>query len=113
MYLASAFRSIHSARGIKKLVPPGNIILRTIASHTAPFYINMSKQEKGGILNWVDPKDKSGEFKRAQSAFRNWISKEQGAEFPPEKDRYHLYVSYACPWGEPQTSSFRYYNHIV
>ena len=20
-------------------------------------------------------------------------------DFPPEKDRYHLYVSYACPWG--------------
>lgn len=61
----------------------------------------MSQQsnEKGGnILNWVDPKDKSGEFKRQSSAFRNWISKAPGAEFPPEKDRYHLYVSYACPW---------------
>ncbi len=22
----------------------------------------------------------------------------EGGEFPPEKDRYHLYVSYACPW---------------
>ncbi|KAH9067590.1 glutathione S-transferase [Lactarius vividus] len=21
-----------------------------------------------------------------------------GGQFPPEKDRYHLYVSYACPW---------------
>ena len=31
--------------------------------------------------------------------FRNWISREAGARFPPEKDRYHLYVSYACPWG--------------
>jgi putative glutathione S-transferase len=51
-----------------------------------------------GILNWVKPGDKTGEFKRQQSAFRNWISKDPGAEFPPEKDRYHLYVSYACPW---------------
>ncbi|MCJ1233784.1 S-glutathionyl-(chloro)hydroquinone reductase [Varicellaria rhodocarpa] len=42
--------------------------------------------------------DKSGEFKRGQSAFRNFISKKPGAEFPPEKGRYHLYVSYACPW---------------
>jgi glutathionyl-hydroquinone reductase len=47
----------------------------------------------------VDPKDKSGEFKRQQSIFRNFISREPGAQFPPEKDRYHLYVSYACPWG--------------
>jgi len=56
------------------------------------------QQQKKDILNWVDPKDKSGEFKRQASQFRNWISKEPGAEFPPEKDRYHLYVSYACPW---------------
>jgi glutathionyl-hydroquinone reductase len=52
------------------------------------------------ITDWVNPGDKSGEFKRQASVFRNWISKEAGAEFPPEKDRYHLYVSYACPWGE-------------
>jgi Predicted glutathione S-transferase len=30
--------------------------------------------------------------------FRNFISREPGAQFPPEKGRYHLYVSYACPW---------------
>ncbi|KAI9732306.1 MAG: S-glutathionyl-(chloro)hydroquinone reductase [Cirrosporium novae-zelandiae] len=51
------------------------------------------------ITDWVDPKDKSGEFKRQTSSFRSFISREAGAEFPPEKDRYHLYVSYACPWG--------------
>jgi len=53
---------------------------------------------KANILNWVDPKDKSGEFKRQQSVFRSFISKDPDAEFPAEKDRYHLYVSYACPW---------------
>lgn len=42
------------------------------------------------ILNWVAPNDKSGEFKRQQSIFRDWISPEAGAEFPAEKDRYHL-----------------------
>jgi len=51
------------------------------------------------ITSWVDVNDKTGEFKRGQSAFRNFISKEKGAEFPAEKGRYHLYVSYACPWG--------------
>lgn len=56
------------------------------------------KENKKSILNWVDPKDKSGEFKRQTSVFRNWISSKEGAEFPAEKDRYHLYVSYACPW---------------
>ncbi|CAL3971419.1 unnamed protein product [Diplocarpon coronariae] len=48
------------------------------------------------ITNWVAPNDKSGEFKRSNSQFRNWIKK--GGEFPPESGRYHLYVSYACPW---------------
>lgn len=28
--------------------------------------------------------------------FRDWIKKD--SEFPPEKDRYHLYISWACPW---------------
>lgn len=49
----------------------------------------------GSITNWAS---KNGEFNRQQSQFRNHISKDAGAEFPAEKDRYHLYVSYACPW---------------
>ncbi|KAI4678389.1 uncharacterized protein J4E84_008644 [Alternaria hordeiaustralica] len=59
-----------------------------------------SKDGKGSILDWnkVKPGDKSGEFKRQTSVFRNWIQNKPDAEFPPEKGRYHLYVSYACPW---------------
>ncbi|CAL1699003.1 unnamed protein product [Somion occarium] len=37
-----------------------------------------------------------GSFKRKPSVFRNFI--EKGGTFAPEKGRYHLYVSYACPW---------------
>jgi putative glutathione S-transferase len=51
---------------------------------------------EGNITDWVAKNDKTGEFKRGQSQFRNFIKK--GGEFPPEKGRYHLYVSYACPW---------------
>lgn len=39
-----------------------------------------------------------GAFKRTDAAWRNTISKEPGSTFPPEKDRYHLYVANACPW---------------
>ncbi|KAI8628256.1 ubiquitin-activating enzyme E1 1 [Xylariaceae sp. FL1651] len=56
-------------------------------------YIKASK-----ITDWVVPGDKSGEFKRQASSFRDWISDEPGAKYAPEKGRYHLYVSYACPW---------------
>ncbi len=39
---------------------------------------------------------KNGEMRRPPSSFRNWIAPD-GA-FPPAADRYHLYVSLACPW---------------
>lgn len=57
-----------------------------------------SQASSGKVTDWVHPNDKSGEFKRQVSSFRNWISRESGAKYPPEKGRYHLYVSYACPW---------------
>jgi len=46
----------------------------------------------------------NGEFIRSESSFRNWITKDGSAGpsgdggFAAEPDRYHLYVSYACPW---------------
>jgi putative glutathione S-transferase len=40
--------------------------------------------------------ESDGSFKRAASSFRNFI--ENGGKFSPEKGRYHLYVSYSCPW---------------
>ncbi|KAJ8592373.1 hypothetical protein M405DRAFT_763613 [Rhizopogon salebrosus TDB-379] len=37
-----------------------------------------------------------GSFKRIDARFRNFIKSD--GEFLPEKGRYRLYVSYACPW---------------
>ncbi len=50
------------------------------------------------------PTDESGRFQRAVSSFRNWI--EEGGRFSPEACRYHLYVSFACPWAH-RTLIFR------
>ncbi|NMH58539.1 glutathione S-transferase family protein [Alteromonas ponticola] len=47
---------------------------------------------------WYDTESNEGKFKRQASQFRDVISAETGAKFTPEKDRYHLYVSLACPW---------------
>ena len=47
-----------------------------------------------GISNYASA---DGEFRRKPSSFRNHI--QVGGKYPPEKDRYHLYVSWACPWG--------------
>ena len=40
----------------------------------------------------------SGEFERQEDAFRDWISTDGSTRFPAAADRYHLYVSFACPW---------------
>lgn len=42
--------------------------------------------------------EKDGTFKRPDSKFRNHISSEPGAQYPPEKDRYILYIVWGCPW---------------
>jgi len=39
-----------------------------------------------------------GEFVRQETTFRDWIRDDEDARFQPEAGRYHLYVSYACPW---------------
>ncbi|CAD7700373.1 unnamed protein product [Ostreobium quekettii] len=44
----------------------------------------------------LDETSVKGEFKRVESCFRNFI--EEGSRFEPEAGRYHLYISYACPW---------------
>ncbi|HEU4534468.1 MAG TPA: glutathione S-transferase family protein, partial [Polyangiaceae bacterium] len=47
---------------------------------------------------WYDTSATGGAFERKASAFRERVSDEPGARFRPEAGRYHLYVSYACPW---------------
>ncbi|KAJ6147859.1 hypothetical protein N7497_009841 [Penicillium chrysogenum] len=42
--------------------------------------------------------DSDGHFRRKDSSFRSWISRDPSAEFPAEKDRYVLYITYGCPW---------------
>ena len=57
----------------------------------------MGRLEKGSwIVEDLISTTDDGEFKRQEQKFRKLI--ENNGEHPPEKDRYHLYVSYACPW---------------
>ena len=49
-------------------------------------------------------KVEKGKVVRTESSFRNWVTKDGSAGpsgdagFTAEPDRYHLYVSHACPW---------------
>ncbi|PIA37766.1 hypothetical protein AQUCO_03000355v1 [Aquilegia coerulea] len=46
----------------------------------------------------LDEMTDSGAFNRTPSTFRNLISRDPKSPFPAESGRYHLYISYACPW---------------
>jgi putative glutathione S-transferase len=61
---------------------------------------------------WYDTTKSGGRFERSAAQFRNWVTKD-GAPgpsgkggFKAESGRYHLYVSYACPWAH-RTLIFR------
>jgi len=61
---------------------------------------------------WYDTKSTGGHFVRKEAQFRNWVTVDarpgitgEGG-FKAEKGRYHLYVSYACPWAH-RTLIFR------
>jgi glutathionyl-hydroquinone reductase len=47
-----------------------------------------------------------GEFQRQEDAFREWISNDGSTPYPADANRYHLYVSLACPWAS-RTVIFR------
>ena len=53
---------------------------------------------------WYDTKSTGGSFERKESSFRNWVTADGSAGpsgvggFKAEPNRYHLYVSLACPW---------------
>jgi glutathionyl-hydroquinone reductase len=54
--------------------------------------------------DWYDTAKSGGRFVRSTARFRNWVTPD-GAPGPSgeggfraEAGRYHLYVSYACPW---------------
>ncbi|WP_238371598.1 glutathione S-transferase family protein [Heliomarina baculiformis] len=61
---------------------------------------------------WYDTESNGGEFKREESSFRNWVTADGSAGptgeggFKAESGRYHLYVSFACPWAH-RTLIFR------
>jgi len=51
-------------------------------------------------MNAQFPSEQSaeGKFQRQEDVFRNWVSRDGSTGFPVESGRYHLYVSWACPW---------------
>lgn len=61
---------------------------------------------------WYDTDKNDGKFEREAAQLRNWVTADGSAGetgeagFKAEPDRYHLYVSLACPWAH-RTLIFR------
>ncbi|GIC75447.1 glutathione S-transferase family protein [Moritella sp. F3] len=51
---------------------------------------------------WYDigyeTKSNGGRFTREDAGFRGWVKSGCNSEFKAQSGRYHLFVSYACPW---------------
>ncbi|MDY7219223.1 glutathione S-transferase family protein [Denitrificimonas sp. JX-1] len=64
------------------------------------------------VDQWYDTDSTGGKFARSESQFRNWVTTDGSAGpsgkggFKAEANRYHLYVSLACPWAH-RTLIFR------
>jgi glutathionyl-hydroquinone reductase len=53
----------------------------------------------GGWVRQTDwDTDAEGAFQRAATTFRARVEPGADGPHPPERGRFHLYVSYACPW---------------
>jgi glutathionyl-hydroquinone reductase len=57
---------------------------------------------------WYDTGKTAGRFVRHDSSFRNWVTVDGSpgpsgkGGFKAEPERYHLYISLACPWAWQQ-----------
>ena len=47
---------------------------------------------------WYDTKSTGGRFVRKSTQFRDRVTADGSSGLKAESGRYHLYVSYACPW---------------
>ena len=56
------------------------------------------EQKKAYGNTWESEVGNDGAFQRHQTSFRSQIRADGSSDFGPESGRYHLYVSYACPW---------------
>ncbi|MEY2505968.1 MAG: glutathionyl-hydroquinone reductase [Verrucomicrobiota bacterium] len=58
------------------------------------------------MAQFPEEQTKAGSFKRQEDAFRHWVKRDGSTAYRPERGRYHLYVSLACPWAH-RTIIFR------
>ncbi|XP_016433175.1 uncharacterized protein LOC107759698 isoform X1 [Nicotiana tabacum] len=74
------------------------IQVQTTLKYTSGFQQLSFKHSLQMARSALDEMSATGAFERTASTFRNIISRDHNSRFPAESGRYHLYISYACPW---------------
>ena len=65
---------------------------------TADWHLRTVRAKSMMMAQFPQEQSASGEFIRQEDTFRDWVSDDNSTPFPAVPDRYHLYVSLACPW---------------
>ena len=51
-----------------------------------------------GQAQFPEEQTVEGAFQRQDDVFRKWVTEDGSSGYPAAKGRFHLYVSWACPW---------------
>ncbi|KAI3957828.1 hypothetical protein MKW92_030670 [Papaver armeniacum] len=78
--------------------PASFISLRNFRITLSSYYYYCSSAVRQMARSSLDEMADTGAFKRTPSTFRSFVSRDPSSTFPAESGRYHLYISYACPW---------------
>ena len=82
---------VETSFGIHSLLSSNRYSRRNLSTTTTTTTFNMKSMTAMDEMN-------KGEFRRTASTFRNFIKADGSTEYPVESGRYHLIISYACPW---------------
>jgi len=58
----------------------------------------MRRRKKKTEVEIFKERSEDGTFVRQPDSFRDWVTRDGSSGYPAAPNRYHLYVSLACPW---------------
>lgn len=99
-------RSVAFGSASRRFIVAGHLYKGTLAtsnsflgrnSRQSAQFSGQNRSGEGLRMSFFET-SKEGDYKRKGAAWRSFVSREEGAKFPPENGRYHLFVAYACPW---------------
>eukprot|EP00903_Cladosiphon_okamuranus_P003929 g3927.t1 len=85
---------IHLVRPDESFAEPAVAGLPGYPAHTKA----LEKTQLSMTAQFPEEQNEEGSFERQEDEFREFVSSHADATYPVETDRFHLYISLACPW---------------